>query len=456
MQNNSKPQNKFSKKVSPIKFISKGKNALEKIVQTNESNSKTDHFIHKINEPNTCPSNNNSGYDIPNILGLVRVKPCKSVQLDHPKPVPVKEISENTDTTKDNHDSFESKSTLEANVANKLKMSNLSQSVRYSEANSECEELNERNTLSSTINFINMSTSSELTEICPSNVTGKINASITVSESNPDCKQIVETSSIRSINHSKCNELNSGIYLNDNIIASSNTENENMPRTTNIFENKQNITEMESVKSYCVNNSSLILDNTILNSYCSNSTITNKNMFDRNYLDFGDHELFCESCDDFHPHHKGTHLVTCKQNKNVDSLLNCVLDKKDSTIVTNQIVVNKKLTHTMVEVVREKGLNDAEELNKSSLMLSKGKRYKVQFKTKVVSYALKHNAKQAAHMFKVNRGTVSAWLTENKRCNSCSSSNPIIVEVMCIFSNNILLIRTTIIHCICNLENTCS
>lgn len=412
----------------------------------NGLNNKIDHSnleANKKKKQQTFPSNKYV-YDFPNILGLIRVKSSKSAQLNLVETESERKISEDIDTTKDYNDSFDSKSKLQANVANQTMKLDLSQSLGgieiSSNLNSECLELNERINLISAYSFKNMSTSgSEQTKTSPVNVNVKIN---TNSESNSKCVQIVnKTSPIRSKKKSKCEELTSGNYLNDNIIVnSSKTGQKNMSIVTNLDDKQQSSMEIESLESYNNNSSSLTLDNTNFNSYCSNSTITSKSMFDRNYLDFGDHELFCESCDDFHPHHKGPHLSTCKQNKNsVDSLLNCVLDKKDTTLVANPIVVNTQLTHKTDRPVIGKGVNDAEEFKKTSLMLSKGKRYQVQFKTKVVNYALNHNAKQAAHVFKVNRGTVSEWLTERKRYIDSSSPKQFIDKVINYISLIILI-----------------
>lgn len=436
--------------------MSKVKNPMGKTNKINGLNNKIDHSIHKANkkkEQNICPSDK-YGYDLPNILGLIRVKSSKSVQLNiveteserklsevkSSKSVQLnlveteseRKISEDIDTNTDYNDSFDSK--LQANVVNKVMKSDLSQSLVgleiFSDFNSECQELNDHNNLIPAHSLLNMSTSgSKQTKTSPLDVNLNIN---TNSESNPKRDKIVKTLPIGSIKKSKCKELTPGIYLNDHILVNSSKIGQlNMPILTNLVDKEQNVIEIGSVESYNNNSSLPTLDNTNFNSYCSNSTITSKSMFDRNYLDFGDHELFCESCDDFHPHHKGPHLSTCKQNKNnVDSLLNCVLDKKDTTIVANPIVVNKQLKHKVDRPVGGKGVNDAEELKKTSLMLSKGKRYQVQFKTKVVNYALNHNTKQAAHMFKVNRGTVSEWLTERKRYIDSSSPKLFIDKVI--------------------------
>lgn len=406
-------------------------------------NNKIDHSIHKANKKNKqniCPSDK-YGYDFPNILGLIRVKKSsKSVQLDLVETESEKKISEDIDTTKDYNDSFDSK--LQANVVNKVNKSDLSQSLVdleiFSDFNSECQELNDHNNLIPAHSLLNMSTTgSKQTKTSPLDVNININ---TNSESNPKCDKIVKTLPIGSIKKSKCKELPPGIYLNDHILVNSLKIGQlNMPIVTNLVDKEQKVIEIGSVESYDNNSSLLTLDNTNFNSYCSNSTITSKSVFDRNYLDFGDHELFCESCDDFHPHHKGPHLSTCKQNKNnVDSLLNCVLDKKDTTTVENPIVVKKQLKHKVDRPVGGKGVNDAEELKKTSLMLSKGKRYQVQFKTKVVNYALNHNTKQAAHMFKVNRGTVSEWLTERKRYIDSSSLKQFVDKVILYVLNNLL------------------
>lgn len=421
--------------------MSKEKTPMRKPNKTNGLNNKIDHSIHKAikkTKPKICPSNK-YGYDFPNILGLIRVKPSKSVQLNLVETESERKISEDIVPSKrpTDLDSFDSKSKSQSNVANKVKKSDISQSLGdieiSSNFNSEYQELNEPNNLISSLSFINMSTSnSEQTETSPLNANVKINA---ISESNPKCEQIVKTSPIRRTKKSKCKELAPGIYLNNNIIVNSpKTGHQNMPIVTNLVDNKQKVIEIETIES-CSNNSSLLtLDNTNFNSYCSNSTITSKSMFDRNYLDFGDHELFCESCDDFHPHHKGPHLSTCKQNKNnVDSLLNCVLDKKATTVVANPIVMNKQLKHKIDMPVGGKDVSNAEEFKKTSLMLSKGKRYQVQFKTKVVNYALNHNAKEAAYTFKVNRGTVSEWLTERKRYMDNSSPKQFIEKVIYIF-----------------------
>lgn len=421
----------------------------------NGLNNKIDHAIHKANKKkkqNICPSDK-YGYDFPNILGLIRVKSSKSVQLniveteserklsevkpseseqlDLVETESERKLTEDIDTTKDYNDSFDSK--LQANVVNKVKKSDLSQSLVgleiFSDFNSECQELNDHNNLIPSHSLLNMSTSgSKQTKTSPLDV----NVNINTNSESPKRNKIVKTLPIGSIKKSKRKELTPGIYLNDHILINSSKIGQlNMPIATNLVDKEQKVTEIGSVESYDNNSSLLTLDNTNFNSYCSNSTITSKSMFDRNYLDFGDHELFCESCDDFHPHHKGPHLSTCKQNKNnVDSLLNCVLDKKDTTIVANPIVVNKQLKHKMDRPVGGKGVNDAEELKKTSLMLSKGKRYQVQFKTKVVNYALNHNTKQAAHMFKVNRGTVSEWLTERKRYIDNSSPKQFIDKVI--------------------------
>lgn len=362
---------------------------------------------------------------------LSEVKSSKSVQLNLVETESERKISEDIDTTKDYNDSFDSK--LQANVVNKVKKSDLSQSLVgleiFSDFNSEYQELNDHNNLIPAHSLLNMSTSgSKQTKTSPLDVNVNIN---TNSESNSKRDEIVKTLPIRSIKKSKCKELTPGIYLNDHILVNSSKIGQlNMP-IANLVDKEQKVIEIGSVESYDNNSPLLTLDNTNFNSYCSNSTITSKSMFDRNYLDFGDHELFCESCDDFHPHHKGPHLSTCKQNKNnVDSLLNCVLDKNDTTIVANPIVVNKQLKHKVDRPVGGKGVNGAEELKKTSLMLSKGKRYQVQFKTKVVNYALNHNTKQAAHMFKVNRGTVSEWLTERKRYIDSSSPKQFIDKVI--------------------------
>lgn len=416
--------------------MSKVKNPMGKTNQINGLNNKIDHSIHKANKKkkqNICPSNK-YGYDLPNILGLIRVKSSKSVQLNLVETESERKISEDIDTTTDYTDSFDSK--FQANVVNKVKKSDLSQSLVgleiFSDFNSECQELNDHNNLIPAHSLLNMSTSgSKQTKISPLDVHLNIN---TNSESNPKRDKIVKTLPIGSIKKSKCKELTPGIYLNDHILVKSSKIGQlNMPIVTNLVDKEQNVIEIGSVESYDNSSSLPTLDNTNFNSYCSNSTITSKSMFDRNYLDFDDHELFCESCDDFHPHHKGPHLSTCKQNKNnVDSLLNCVLDKKDTTIVANPIVVNKQLKHKVDRPIG-KGVNDAEELKKTSLMLSKGKRYQVQFKTKVVNYALNHNTKQAAHMFKVNRGTVSEWLTERKRYIDSSSPKQFIDKVIYIY-----------------------
>lgn len=417
--------------------MSKVKSPMGKTNRIKGLNNKIDHSILEANKKKKqqiCPSNKYV-YDFPNILGLIRVKSSKSAQLNLVETESGRKISEDIDTTKDYNDSFDSKSKLQANVANQTKKLDLSQSLGSieisSSLNSECLELNERNNLISPYSFINMSTSgSEQTKTSPVNVNVKNN---TNGESNSKCVQIVsKTSPIRSKKKSKCKELTPGNYLNDNIIVnSSKTGQKNTPIVTNLVDKPKSSMEIGSVESYNNKSSLLTLDNTNFNSYCSNSTITSKSMFDRNYLDFGDHELFCESCDDFHPHHKGPHLSTCKQNKNgVDSLLNCVLDKKDSTLVANPIVVNTQLKHKTDRPVIGKGVNDAEEFKNTGLMMSKGKRYQVQFKTKVVNYALNHNAKQAAHMFKVNRGTVSEWLTERKRYIDSSSPEQFIDKVI--------------------------
>lgn len=427
----------------------------------NGLNNKIDHSIQEANKKNICPSDKYD-YDFPNILGLIRVKSSKSVQLNiveteserklsevkSSKSVQLdlveteseKKISEDIDTTKDYNDSFDSK--LQANVVNKVNKSDLSQSLVdleiFSDFNSECQELNDHNNLIPAHSLLNMSTTgSKQTKTSPLDVNININ---TNSESNPKCDKIVKTLPIGSIKKSKCKELPPGIYLNDHILVNSSKIGQlNMPIVTNLVDKEQKVIEIGSVESYDNNSSLLTLDNTNFNSYCSNSTITSKSVFDRNYLDFGDHELFCESCDDFHPHHKGPHLSTCKQNKNnVDSLLNCVLDKKDTTIVENPIVVNKQLKHKVDRPVGGKEVNDAEELKKTSLMLSKGKRYQVQFKTKVVNYALNHNTKEAAHMFKVNRGTVSEWLTERKRYIDSSSPKQFVDKVILYVLNNLL------------------
>ncbi|XP_014289408.1 uncharacterized protein [Halyomorpha halys] len=55
----------------------------------------------------------------------------------------------------------------------------------------------------------------------------------------------------------------------------------------------------------------------------------------------------------------------------------------------------------------------------------KGKKYFPHFKTKVVSYALKHSIKKAALDFKVNKGTISGWIHESQQ----SIRGPIVNEI---------------------------
>ncbi|KAG8247858.1 hypothetical protein J6590_052277 [Homalodisca vitripennis] len=152
----------------------------------------------------------------------------------------------------------------------------------------------------------------------------------------------------------------------------------------------------------------------------SDACYDTSSLYDQSGLTFEDHDLFCDSCEDFHPRTQAMQQ-SCQKHKKVvkeNSLLSSVLDKKNSSTVKNSLF-NKKQS-----IKHDNKLIDEDIGPKTqSVILSKGKRYLVQFKTKVVNYALNHNVKDAASKYTVNRGTVSEWLAEHKRLSGEDSPN---------------------------------
>uniref|UniRef100_A0A1B6LTQ0 HTH CENPB-type domain-containing protein n=1 Tax=Graphocephala atropunctata TaxID=36148 RepID=A0A1B6LTQ0_9HEMI len=141
-------------------------------------------------------------------------------------------------------------------------------------------------------------------------------------------------------------------------------------------------------------------------------------LFHHNGLGFEDHDLFCDSCEDFHPQSRDVQTCCHKQMKvtKEHSFLNGVLEKKDESLAKNPV---KKLDSKLTN----KSNNEDIRLKTPSIVLPKGKRYLVQFKNKVVNYALNYNVNQAASKYNVNRGTVSEWLAEHKRLSGDDSSH---------------------------------
>ncbi|XP_054273433.1 uncharacterized protein LOC128993503 [Macrosteles quadrilineatus] len=138
-------------------------------------------------------------------------------------------------------------------------------------------------------------------------------------------------------------------------------------------------------------------------------------IFEHDEINFSenDHELFCDSCEDFHPRQKSPH-VDCKKKKEMRNnfLLSCALEKKESVSVASLSCVNIKRGSFSTNSRINTG---SSQLSNPSVVAPKGKRYLQQFKNQVVNYALKHSVKLAGEKFKVNRNTIAEWLAEHSR-----------------------------------------
>lgn len=146
------------------------------------------------------------------------------------------------------------------------------------------------------------------------------------------------------------------------------------------------------------------------NSTANNSFPKNSLNLNEDELGLEDHDLFCHSCEDFHPKLKGSN-TRCKQTNNY-RLLSSVAEKREPSSKINLL---KKTSDRDFNKIKLNNLKVPEpRLKNSCTVRPKGKRYISQFKSEVVNFALENNLKKAAEKFKVNRGTVSDWLGEKK------------------------------------------
>lgn len=81
----------------------------------------------------------------------------------------------------------------------------------------------------------------------------------------------------------------------------------------------------------------------------------------------------------------------------------------------------------------------------------KGKKYFPHFKTKVVSYALKHSIKKAASDFKVNKGTISGWIHESQQKNRGHKINEI--DFNCVSLSSSVFNLCSIFYYLLNIMN---
>lgn len=151
-------------------------------------------------------------------------------------------------------------------------------------------------------------------------------------------------------------------------------------------------------------------------------------LFDHRDLDSGDHEFFCDLCEEFHPWKRDVGTESCKEKRD-SSFLRCVFEKRDLSILNTQLTETSSQYNINTKPDDTTTIDPNKSKNVSEIF-TKGKRYLVQFKSKVVTYALKTSAKQAAATFSVNRGTVSQWLNERNRSSNCVALKSQFIQVI--------------------------